>query len=317
MEITNSIIDAIKNSATVLVCGHVRPDGDCVSSAIAVKLLCEKLGKKADAVCDDDCPYFLGFLPDCDNFGKPRFEYYDLFISVDCATESRLGKYRQNLYDAANSIVIDHHPTNEGYGKINHIVPDACSTCAVIFNIFEKSGLIDETVATLLYAGLSTDTGHFMHANTNAEVFDIASKLSGYGLDIGKINHALYCNKKIERIKLVSVALSGIRLYENGAIGLLSVSLDDLKKCGCRAEDTEGLIDYASSISGVRISVAVCEKSSGLFRVSLRSVDADVSAVASEFGGGGHKLASGCILSGTLKTVEKRIVAAAAAALKK
>lgn len=315
MEMTDRIIDAINRSATVLVCGHVRPDGDCVSSAIAVKLLCEKLGKKADAVCDDDVPSFLDFLPDYANFGKTRYEYYDLFISVDCATENRLGKYRQNLYDAGNSIVIDHHP-NEGYGKINHIVPEACSTCAVIFELFENSGLIDKTIATLLYTGLSTDTGHFMHANTDSKVFDIASKLCRYGFDVGKLNHAIYCNKKIERIRLTSAALSNIKLYENGAIALLPISLDDLKKCGCRSEDTEGLIDYASSIGGVKISISVCEQVNGTFRVSLRSVEADVSAVAAKFGGGGHKLAAGCILGGNFSGVEKKIVAAAAAALK-
>ncbi len=314
----DEITAAIKRAGAVLVCGHIRPDGDCVSSALAVKSLCEKLGKKADAVCDmdDDKPDNLGHLSGYEAFGTARFEYYDLFIAVDCATVKRLGKYKKHLDGSAFSINIDHHPTNERYGKINYIDGGASSTCAIIFGLFENSGLIDKDIAAMLYTGLSTDTGHFMHSNTDSKVFGIAEKLTKYGLDVGGINNELYCSKSYERIKLTARALDGIQLFADGRIALMTITQADLKACGCKSDDTEGLIDYASSIRGVMISIAMCEQvGGGQFRVSLRSKKVDVAAVAETFGGGGHKLAAGCILFGTKEFVAKKIVEAAGAAL--
>lgn len=316
-KVTTDIIDAIKRSRNVLVCGHIRPDGDCISSALAVRRICEKLGKNADAVCDSDKPEPFAFLPDFDGFCTLRQKYYDLFIAVDCAVDKRLGEYYSRLIDAENSINIDHHPTNNGYGSINHIVPEASSTCEIIYDIFEGTGLIDKETATMLYVGLSTDTGHFMHSNTTVKVFDTASGLAKYGIDIGKTNHDLYCNKSVSRIKLTARALDSIELFDKGRIAVMTISLDTLSACGCDTHDTEGLIDNASSIAGVKIAVSMCEQPGGLFRVSLRSVEADVSAVAGVFGGGGHKLASGCIVPGTCAEVKKRLIAAASAELAK
>ncbi len=309
------IINAIKNSETVLVCGHIRPDGDCIGSALAVRRLCEKLGKRADAVCDSEKPLSFSFLPDYELFCNRRYDNYDLFITVDCADEKRLGVYRNYLTTAKTTVDIDHHPTNPCYGNINCIDPGAASVCALLFELFGDSGLIDRNTATLLYVGLSTDTGHFMHSNTDAKVFRTAAALSEYGVDIGKVNHDIYCNKSFNKIKLSARVMDGIRLYCDGKIALMVITLDDLEKCGCRTEDTEGLIDYASSISGVAISIAMCEQPGSVFRVSLRSVYADVAAVASTFGGGGHKLAAGCIISGNRYDVEEKIVKASAAAL--
>lgn len=317
MEKVTEIIDAIKRSKNVLVCGHVRPDGDCIGSALAMRRICEKLGKNADAVCDieSDKPTAFFYLPDYDGFCTTRFEDYDLLIAVDCGDEKRLGEYRKYLDSAKNSINIDHHPTNNGYAKINRVDTQASSTCEIIYNLFKDSRIIDKDIAEMLYTGLSTDTGHFMHANTDAEVFAIAAALCGYGLDIGRINHDLYCNNSANRMRLTARAIDSIRLHADGRIAVMTITLDDLKACGCDTSDTEGLIDYASSISGVGISIAMCERPGNVFRVSLRSVKADVSAVAGVFGGGGHKLASGCIINGNRYDVAEKVIKAATAAL--
>ncbi len=308
------IIDAISAAETVLVCGHVRPDGDCVGSAFAVRRICEKLGKRADAVCDADKPSSYAFLPDYEGFCAPRYKKYDLFIAVDCANDKRLGAYRNFLIEAKNSICIDHHP-NDGYGKLNYIRSDACSTCEIIFDLFKDTGLIDNEIATMLYTGLSTDTGHFMHSNTTSKVFETAAALSELGVDVGKTNHDIYCNRSLKKIKLMSRALDKIVLHENGRIALMLITLDDLGSCGCTSEDTEGLIDYASSISGVKISISMCEQQGSVYRVSLRSVSSDVSAVAAMFGGGGHKLAAGCLISGNCYDIMDKLINAARNAL--
>ncbi|MCH5165738.1 MAG: bifunctional oligoribonuclease/PAP phosphatase NrnA [Clostridiales bacterium] len=317
-KITTDILKAIEHAETILVCGHTRPDGDCVSSALAMRRICEKLGKKADAVCDADKPISYAFLPDYENFCAPRFDKYDLFIAVDCATDKRLGEYFRVMQEAGNVVNIDHHPTNNLYGKINYIDPAASSTCAILYDLFSaQNGLIDRDVATMLYTGLSTDTGHFMHSNTTAKVFEIAMKLSELGVDIVNVNQALYCNKPFSKLKLAAKAINAIKLYEDGKIALMTIDQADLAECGCGSDDTEGLIDYASSISGVCISIAMCEQKGGFFRVSFRSSEADVAAAAGQFGGGGHKLAAGCIVNGNRYDVMEKLIAAAKSAIDK
>ena len=314
--ITTEILNAIKAAETVLVVGHVRPDGDCVGSVMAMRHFCERLGKKADAVCDSDKPAAYAFLPDYEYFCAPRYQKYDLFISVDCATESRLGCYRAMLSTAKNSINIDHHATNPEYCNINYVVGDACSTCYLLYDLFkEVEGLIDSDSAAMLYTGLSTDTGHFMHSNTTEEVFRAAAELCKYGIDVVKLNRGLYCNNPFSKVKLTARALGGIILHEDGKIALMNISLKDLQECGCTSEDTEGLINNASAISGVRIAISMCEQPGSVFRVSFRSVSADVAAAAAKFGGGGHKLAAGCMITGDRYDIMEKIVAAAKMAL--
>lgn len=313
---TTEIINAINAADTVLVVGHIRPDGDCVGSVLAMRRICERLGKTADGVCDGDKPPSYAFLPDYEYYCAPRYKKYDLVIAVDCATVSRLGEYRAALENAKYSINIDHHHTNERYGKLNYIVPEACSTCYILFDLFKDAdGLIDTDTAKMLYTGLSTDTGHFMHSNTTAEVFRTAAELCTYGIDIAGLNHDLYCNNKFNKVKLTARAIGGIVLYENGKIAVMNITLNDLKECGCTSEDTEGLINNASSIAGVKIAVSMCEQPGNLFRVSFRSVSADVSKAAATFGGGGHKLAAGCIVCGNRYDVLEKVVAAATEAL--
>lgn len=315
MKITAEIIDAILRSNNVLVCGHIRPDGDCVGSALAMRHICEKLGKNADAVCDAEKPNSFSFLPDYDRFCASRFDKYDLFIAVDCAVDKRLGAYVKQMTDAETVIDIDHHPTNEGYGDINYINEHASSTCEIIYSLFCDTDLLDAESATMLYTGLSTDTGHFMHSNTTDSVFKTAFGLCRLGVNVGDVNHALYCNNSFARMKLTARAISSIELYSDGKIALMTIMRSDLDECGCKSEDTEGLIDNAKSIAGVGIAICICEQPNGLYRVSLRSVSADVSQVAGVFGGGGHKLASGCIINGTRDEVTKKITQAAARAL--
>ncbi|MDE6029551.1 MAG: DHH family phosphoesterase [Clostridiales bacterium] len=316
MTTASEILNAINAAETVLIVGHVRPDGDCVGAALFMRHICEKLGKKADAACDGEKPAAYAFLPEYEYFCAPRYKKYDLFISVDCATESRLGEYKAQHASAKNSVNIDHHITNAKYGKINHVLPDASSTCQILFDLFGgMEGVMDKIGASMLYVGISTDTGHFMHSNTTATVFRAAAALCEYGIDIAALNHDLYCNNAFSKMKLTSRAIGGIVLYESGKIALMNISLKDLQDCGCTSEDTEGLIDNASAISGVRIAISMCEQAGSVFRISFRSVSADVSAAAARFGGGGHKLAAGCMISGNRYDVMEKVVAAATAAL--
>lgn len=320
MQATNNItaqqiISAIKNAETVLVCGHIRPDGDCIGSVLAMRKLCVKLGAKCDGVCDCDKPAHYAFLPDYEKYCVTTCKNYDLFIALDSGDEKRLGKYAKYLSSCKNSINIDHHPSNDRYAKYNLVDETASSVCQILYELFCDSGLIDLDTAQLLYVGLSTDTGNFMHSNTNAKVFSVAAALCAFGIDVATINHNLYRNNTMNKTLLTAKAIENIKLFCDGKIALMTIMRDDLKKCGCDDTDTEGLIDYASSITGVRISICMCEQD-GLFRVSFRSTGADVSAVAALFGGGGHKVASGCVITGDAEDVGRKVVNAAAKALK-
>lgn len=315
MNTAADIIDAIRRAQKILVCGHVRPDGDSIGATLAMRRICQKLGKSADAVCDSEKPAAFDFLPDYELFCSPKYNNYDLFIAVDCANAKRLGAYIVQLDSAADSISIDHHSTNEEYAKTNIVDGASSSTCALLFDLFSQSGIIDRDIATMLYTGLSTDTGHFMHSNTDAKVFYTAAKLCEYGIDVSAINHAIYCNRSLRRTKLTSRALDSIRMYAEGRVALMTVGLDDLAECGCKSEDTEGLIDFVSAISGVLISISMCEQDGGYYRVSFRAVSCDVSAAAATFGGGGHKLAAGCIITGDRYEVTEKVVSAAICAL--
>ena len=132
---------------------------------------------------------------------------------------------------------------------------------------------------------------------------------------MAKLNRSLYCNNPFSKVLLTARALGGIILYEDGKIALMTITLKDLQECGCSSEDTEGLINNASSISGVKIAISMCEQPGSVFRVSYRSAGPDVAAAAAKFGGGGHKLAAGCMISGDRYDVMEKIVAAAKAAL--
>lgn len=314
-ETTSKLLDIIESGKNILVCGHMRPDGDCIGAALAMRRICEKLGKFADAACDADKPEAFSFLPDYGRFCRTGKKRYDVFISVDCANEKRLGAYASAIDGAAHVVDIDHHPFNPEFGDINVVDESASSTCLIVYELFKDTELIDRETAEMLYTGISTDTGHFMHSNTDARTFSAAVGLTALGIDIGRINHDLYCSKPRRKIMLTARALDGMEFYAGGAIAVIELSLGDLRACGCTSEDTEGLIDHAKSVSGVRIAVSLCEQEGGTVRVSLRSTGADVSEVAGRFGGGGHKLASGCMISGTLAEVKEKIVAASTDAL--
>ena len=156
---------------------HIRPDGDSLGSGFALKLVAEKFGKRVDFVCDSDKPRHYEFLTDFDQLNNPQLKSYDTVISVDCADESRLGKYYNQFRKAKVSINIDHHATNPQFGKVKYVYPDASSTCEVIFNLIEKEIKITPDIATMLYLGLSTDTGHFRHDNSTARAHIVARKL--------------------------------------------------------------------------------------------------------------------------------------------
>ena len=303
-----TLIEAIKHSSCVLVVGHQRPDGDCLGSGLSVLRLCEKFGKKVDMLCDSDNPAQYSFMPGYARLNEKLYSNYDLLVVVDCGDIYRIVKYQLYIKSIPESFNIDHHKTNNRFGKYNYVFPNASSTCELVFDLIKSETEIDETTASLLYVGLSTDTGHFMHSNTTAKVLDTASSLVALGANSFYLTSALYKNTTINKTRLTARALQSMRFFKDNRICIITVRQEDLTETNCVVADTEGLIDYGMKIGCVEVAICLTEQTRPHFKVSFRSKKCDVAAAASTFGGGGHTLAAGCVISGKYEDVIDKLL---------
>jgi phosphoesterase RecJ-like protein len=210
-------------------------------------------------------------------------------------------------------INIDHHPSNPGYGDIAYINPSAPATGQIIFELIKNQNLpLDRAIAENLYVAICTDTGSFQYPNTTAHTFEIAAELVRIGVDVGRVSQQLYENYPPRRIELLSKLLATMRFEAEGRVASFSLSLSLARQLGVLPEDNEGLIDHLRAIRGVVVAVFFEELGDGKVRVSMRSKSegVDVCAICQKFGGGGHRLAAGARLPGSLAEVEKKVLEA-------
>lgn len=305
------ILDLLNTAKSVLIVGHVKPDGDCIGACLAMREYCMEIGiDPVNVAVPSNIPDSYAFLEDAGEFNKISRGKFDVFMALDCANIDRFNRLDVFYKTANTTICIDHHMGNEGFGDLNMVNPDASSCCEILFDLLEDTGLINKKIANYLMVGLSSDTGHFMHNNVTPKVLSTACKLSELGADIHNIATKLYRTRSKEKTALLGRSLSGIRYFENGKVAVIINTLDDLAKCGVTCNDTEGLIDYAISVKDAVIAVCICEETKGQFKVSFRSHDADVNEIAKDFGGGGHIHAAGCKLSGEKEEVINKILEA-------
>ena len=302
------LIDSIREAQKILIVGHIRPDGDCLGAGLALYHLALNEGKKADLMYDSDLPEHYEFLPDFDVINGQAQGPYDLLLIVDCGDELRMGRYNKQLKKVAKSIQFDHHITNNGFAQINYVYPEKASTCEILADLLLPTGLVDATIASCLYVGLSTDTGHFMHSNVTRNVFDTASKLLACGADAYNLNISLYRSKTVNKTMLIGRAIRSMKFYRDNSICIISIRPDDLVETGCLIADTEGLIDLAMDIGSVKVAVCMTEQPENKYKVSFRSKGFNVAECAAVFGGGGHKQAAGCVVSGMYEDVLSKIV---------
>lgn len=305
-----TVIDSVKAAEKILIVCHIRPDGDCLGAGFGLKRICETLGKKVDFVTDSDKPEAYSFIADYGALNDRKYDGYDLGIAVDCADDMRLGKYLAIYNKCRQTINIDHHQTNNRFGKINYVAPEKSSTCELLFDLIESDNVIDKEVATLLYLGISTDTGNFMHNNTKPETLSAAAKLLALGADQQLIVNSFYKNNTKNKLVLTAKAIESMRFFRDDGIVVMTVTSAMLCDCGCVMSDTEGLIDYGMSIGSVNVAVCMTEQKERSYKVSFRSKSTDVAAAAMTFGGGGHKLAAGCVVNGYYEDVVRKVVKA-------
>jgi phosphoesterase RecJ-like protein len=254
------------------------------------------------------------FLPRAELLTKPpaTAEHVDVAIALDTAIQNRLGTTLASIRSAKIWINIDHHLTNPRYGDLVIIDPSATATGEIIFRLIKSQGLpFDHDIAENLFAAISTDTGSFQYPKTSACTFEIATELVRNGdLDVGKISQQLYENYPRRRLELLRELLRTMRFTECGRIATFSLSLKTAAELGVIPEDNEGLIDHLRAVYGVIVAVFFEELSDGKVRVSMRSKDerVDVCTICQKFGGGGHTLAAGARVRGTLAEVEEKVL---------
>jgi bifunctional oligoribonuclease and PAP phosphatase NrnA len=306
---------AFRKHQRFAVLSHVRPDGDALGSQLALALSLKQLGKDVRVWNEDGMLEKYSFLARAELLTKPpsAAEEVDVAIALDTAIQNRLGTTLQAIRSAKIWINIDHHPSNPGYGDLVCVDPTAPATGQILFELIKSEHLpLDRAIAENLYVAISTDTGSFQYPNTTARTFEIAADLVRAGVDVGRINQQLYENYPRRRVELLRELLRTMRFEGGGRVASFSLSLKTAAALGVLPEDNEGLIDHLRAIRGVIVAVFFEELADGKVRVSMRSKSekADVCAICQKFGGGGHTLAAGARVRGTLAEVEQKVLEA-------
>ena len=296
------------------ILGHVRPDGDALGSQLALALSLEQLGKDVRVWNEDGMLEKYSFLPRAELLTKPPAiaHHVDVAVALDTAIQNRLGIALAAVGSAKIWINIDHHSSNPGYGDLVMVDVSAPATGEIIFNLIRSQGLpFTHDIAENLYAAISTDTGSFQYPKTSARTFEIAAELVRAGdLDVGKISQELYENYARRRLELLRELLRTMRFSGQDRVASFSLSLKTAANLGVLPEDNEGLIDHLRAVRGVIVAVFFEELADGKVRVSMRSKDeaVDVCAICQKFGGGGHTLAAGARVRGSLAEVEEKVL---------
>lgn len=309
----------MQNADTVAITCHVRPDGDALGSGLALCRALLNAGKKAYMLCEEEPPARLKILPAMDSTVRslPAGVNPDLYVAVDCAELARTGLYAQAIQSFRGPTVnIDHHVSNPRFAKYNYVLPESTATCEILPEIFEAAGFeITTEIANLLALGLLTDSGNFSHNDVSAKTFTVAAKLKECGADLSGIGYQMFTRQTKGRALLYSRVIDNMRFELDDKLVFLTITLQDFAETGTDKSQTEGFVDFPLSIDGVEVSVSLMEVNKMQYKASLRSKKADVNAVASRFGGGGHVLASGCMLFGEYEEVVERIRFAVSAQL--
>lgn len=297
------------------VFSHVRPDGDCLGSQIALCLWLEKNGIASVAYNEDEVSRNLEWLTDFKSIDKPNFNdlsEFDAFVFVDGNALHRFGDTAEKIIELDKPLyMIDHHPQPEDVFKEFVSKTDASSTCELVYNLYVEHDIsqIDEASAKAMYVGLVTDTGSFQFDSVKPATMKAGASLLEYGnFTPDEVVQKVYSSKPMKQIKLLGLALETISLHENQQIATMFVTKAMFQETGTSNEDTEGFVAYPLSIEGVKACVFFREDDDRI-KLSLRSQsDIDVNQWARRLNGGGHKKASGAWYKGTMEDAIKDVV---------
>ena len=317
----DKIINCIDEGNYFIVTSHVNPDGDNIGSTLSMYYYLKSINKEVYYVLDDDTPINLKFLlKDIEILSSEEFIKLNLnefnLISLDCGDLDIICIDKTLIENSKKLICIDHHASNDNYGDINYVVPEASSTCELVYNLFKRinetqnTQVIDKKIATALYTGVVTDTGKFTYSNTHPSTFDMAKDLLILGAETNKVICEVYGNNPYNYYKLLGEALNTLDIIDT-KIAVITLTQDMLTRNNISFKDTDGITPYCRDIENVEVGILVKEKSSNEIKISLRSKNyVDVSHIAKVFNGGGHVRAAGLtVFNETIENATKMVVA--------
>ena len=281
---------------TVGIAGHVRPDGDCVGSTLAIYNYIKEYYPQIDVrLYLEPIPNVFKFLRYADEIRSNYTDEitFDLFIVCDCGDEGRLGNAAKYYENAKNTLCIDHHVSNQEFAQHNYIFPDASSTCELVYELLDRSHITKE-IAECLYTGMVHDTGVFQYSCTSAKTMNIAGQLMELGIDYSEIVDATFYTKTYAQNQILGQALLDSRLYLDGRCIISVVTKEEMDEFGVLPKHLDGIVNQLRVTKGVVVAAFMYQNEDGSFKVSLRANGTfDVAALAMHFGGGGHVKAAG------------------------
>ena len=297
--------------STVAISGHIKPDGDCVGSCLAVYNYIKTYYPKLQVdLYLDAIPNIFTFLSRTEEIKSDRSldTQYDLFISLDCGSLDRLGESQKYFDSAYHTLNIDHHISNNFFGEYHYVVPEASSTSELVFNLLSKERITKE-IAECIYTGIVHDTGVFQYSCTGRSTMEAAGFLMECGINYPKIVSETFFMKTFCQNKILGVALGKSRLHLNGSCISAIITKEDMNACDTVLKDLEGIVSQLRSTKGVETALFVYQTGENEYKVSCRSAEyVDVSAIAVKYGGGGHKRAAGLTMTGEPEKIVNQLV---------
>lgn len=299
----------LREKNEILILTHRRPDGDTIGCAVGLCAALRELGKTAWVLYNADAtslftPYLEGYLAPEDF--APAF-----VVSVDIAGISLFPENTKVFLERGIDLAIDHHPSNEGFGRENCVDPARAACGELIYDIISQWGPVSPAAALPLYAAVSTDTGCFVYANTSAATHRVAAALMDTGIDYRWVNKRHFRTKSFKRLKIESMICENMELFDHGETAIGAVSLAMMAALDAKEEDVEDVAAFVGQVEGVGNAVTIRELRPGECKLSLRtSKGLNASTVCALLGGGGHAAASGCTVMGSVEDAKRAILAA-------
>lgn len=301
---------------------HVNPDGDAIGSEVGLGRYLQSLGFEVRVVNQDATPEELRFLefdgPSAESYDSSRhdglLDAADAILLVDNSAPDRLGRMEAPVrVRTPKTFCIDHHPTRDTPWAANLIDTSASATAVLVYELIRQRGSMpDRAAAEALYAGLATDTGFFRFNSTSARAFRVGAELLEAGADPTRCYREVYERNSPAYTRLLGRALAGLALGPGGSVATVGITLGMIDACGAEGVDTSEFTTPLLAVDGVRVAILFRELPGGKVKVSLRSKgEIDVSRMASEFGGGGHRNASGIVMPGSFEEIVDSVTARA------
>lgn len=315
-------VEIVHRHQRFLLTTHVRPDADGLGSVLAMSAALEQLGKSCRLVVASPWPPRYRFLDPAgrlERFTLPGDPWRDaqVVLIFDTGTWGQLGDFGVFLRQLpAVKVVIDHHLSQDDLEATRFLDVGAEATARLTWEAIQALGVaLTPSMADQLFAGLAMDTGWFRHANTRPETFTLAALLMSAGAAPPVLYEQLFEQNSLARLRLTARVLQRLEVAAQGRIAYTWLKREDYADTGAHPADTEELVNYPRSVAGVEVALFFMEQPQGGVKVSFRSRQLDVAALASRFGGGGHRLAAGATFEAPLEQVREQVLAATQAAL--